>query len=185
MPLGEDQLGVLDVAAQIELVGALLGHRDPHAFPVDVGDRVDRRAGGDQVGRGNLEVGRGERDLGGALRLGAEKRHVPDAGADRVTERAGASRTWMNSTGTPSRRASSRARSGATPRGSVAEEPGVTSRKLPWLSPTRSLPLGASSDRTAGVISVAMAPDVSTNRPIAGYAESAHAAGYSPPRSQP
>ena len=69
----------------------------------------------------------------------------------------------MNSTGTPTLRPSSRARSDATPRGSVADEPCVTSRKFPWFSPTLNFPEGASSERTAGVISVAMAPDVSTN----------------------
>src|SRR4029450_5299007 len=85
----------------------------------------------------------------------------------------------MNSTGAPTRRASSRPRSDATPRGSVADEPGGTSRKLPWLSPIRSLPVGASSDRTAGVISVAMAPDVSTNRTLPLCR--AGASGYSSP----
>src|SRR5206468_3527444 len=70
-----------------------------------------------------------------------------------------------NSTGTPSRRPSSRARSGATPRGSARGDPAVTRRKLPWLSPTRSLPVGASSDRNAGVIWGVMAQDVSTNSP--------------------
>src|ERR1041384_8805249 len=55
------------------------------------------------------------------------------------------------STGTPRRLASSAARSGAMPLGAPCGEPGFTSRKLLWLMPTRSLPLGASSARAAGV----------------------------------
>src|SRR2546430_16789339 len=44
--------------------------------------------------------------------------------------------------------ASSRPRSGATPTGTPSRIP-ETIRKLPWLTPARSLPLGASSARTA------------------------------------
>src|SRR5258705_8824240 len=91
----------------------------------------------------------------------------------------------MNSTGTPTLRPSSRATSEATPRGSLADEPGVTSRKLPWLSPTLSFPEGAIADRTASVISVAMAPDVSTNHtpeamPSANPRRAAGASGRRP-----
>src|SRR5262245_15566264 len=73
--------------------------------------------------------------------------------------------------------------SDATPRGSFADEPGVTSRKLPWLRPIRSLPVGASSDRTAGVISVAMAPDVSTNGalPLCRAGASGYSSSEEPP----
>src|SRR5207245_9587198 len=45
---------------------------------------------------------------------------------------------------------SSRPRSGATPTGTPSGVP-ETMRKLPWLTPARSLPLGASSARTAAV----------------------------------
>src|SRR6266850_5130627 len=62
--------------------------------------------------------------------------------------RSPAWRYSTNSTGTPRRRASSRPRSGATPTGTPSRVP-ETMRKLPWLTPTRSLPLGASSARTA------------------------------------
>src|SRR4051794_39021781 len=61
------------------------------------------------------------------------------------------------STGTPRRLASSAARSGATPLGAPCGDPGFTSRKLLWLMPTRSLPLGASSARAAGVAGWLMA----------------------------
>src|SRR5438876_318746 len=50
----------------------------------------------------------------------------------------------------PFARASSRPRSGATPTGTPSRVP-ETMRKLPWLTPARSLPLGASSARTAAV----------------------------------
>src|SRR2546427_7047269 len=62
--------------------------------------------------------------------------------------RSPAWRYSTNSTGTPRRRATSRPRSGATPTGTPSRVP-ETMRKLPWLTPTRSLPLGASSARTA------------------------------------
>src|SRR5262245_21842247 len=61
------------------------------------------------------------------------------------------------STGTPRRLASSAARSGAMPFGAPCGEPGFTRRKLLWLMPTRSLPLGASSARAAGVAGWLMA----------------------------
>src|SRR5262249_5502366 len=54
-----------------------------------------------------------------------------------------------NSTSTPSRLPSSRPRSTAMPVYSVSECL-VTSRKLPKLIPTRSLPVGVSSDFAAG-----------------------------------
>src|SRR5574340_218403 len=60
----------------------------------------------------------------------------------------------MISTATPSRRPSSRPRSTATPRNSPVAGSFAVSRKLPRLMPTRSLPVGASSERMAGVHSV-------------------------------
>src|SRR6266480_5763678 len=62
--------------------------------------------------------------------------------------RSPAWRYSTNSTGTPRRRATSRPRSGATPTGTPSRVP-ETMRKLPWFTPARSLPLGASSARTA------------------------------------
>src|SRR5262249_60948531 len=64
------------------------------------------------------------------------------------------------SSGTPRRLASSAARSGAMPLGAPWGEPEFTSRKLLWLMPTRSLPLGASSARAAGVAGWLMAQEI-------------------------
>src|SRR5512146_1179987 len=74
----------------------------------------------------------------------------------------------MISTGTPSRRPSSRPRSTATPRYSPVAGSVAVSRKFPRLMPTRSLPAGASSDSTAGVHSViAITHDVENFSPDA------------------
>src|SRR5207247_4889073 len=83
------QLGVLDVAAQPELVGALVRHGDADALAIHVGDGADRRSGRNEIRRGDLEIGRGERDLVRALRLGAEEGDVPGARLDGVGQLAG------------------------------------------------------------------------------------------------
>src|SRR5262245_47986657 len=70
------------------------------------------------------------------------------------------------SSGTPRRFASSAARSGAMPLGAPCGEPGFTSRKLLWLMPTRSLPLGASSARAAGVADWLMAQVLQRKRAV-------------------
>src|SRR6266850_5063981 len=86
--LRHHQLRVLDRAGQIEAVRALIGHGDPHALAVDLGDGANRRPRGHEIGRGNLEIGGRERDLGRTLRLRAEERHVPRAGLDAIAELA-------------------------------------------------------------------------------------------------
>ena len=80
---------MLDRPDQVESVGALIRHGNPHARAVDLVDGPDRRPRGDDVRRRNLEVGGRERDLGGALGLRAEERHVPRAGLHAVAELAG------------------------------------------------------------------------------------------------
>jgi hypothetical protein len=64
------------------------------------------------------------------------------------------------SIGTPSRRASSRARSPDTPRGSPPAGSFWASTLLPKLMAARSLPLGARSDTTLDGTLSAMAPGI-------------------------
>jgi len=87
--VGGDELGGLGVARQEQVVGALVGDRDAHAGLVDVGESLERRAGRHEVGDRDLEVGRREGDLVGALRLVAEEGDVPHALLHAVGELAG------------------------------------------------------------------------------------------------
>ena len=86
--IGSHQLGVLDVALQPEPVGGAPHHRDAHARLVDVGDRLQRRVRRHQVRRLDLHVGRAERDLLRALRLGADQPDVPRTGLGRIGQLA-------------------------------------------------------------------------------------------------
>src|SRR5258706_15477264 len=74
---GPDDLRLLDIAAEVEVVGALLRDRDAHPRAIDVAEPLDRRAGRDEIGGGNLKVRRGELYFLRALRLRAEEAHVP------------------------------------------------------------------------------------------------------------
>ena len=80
---------MLERAAEIEVIGAARRYRDAHAFAVDLGDAADRGLGGHEKGDRDLEIGLGERNLGCALRLGAEKADVALAVAHGVGELAG------------------------------------------------------------------------------------------------
>jgi hypothetical protein len=66
------QLGVLQGAAQVEVVGGLVRDRDAHARTVDVGDGADLRPGRHEVGCLDLQVGRGKRNHICPRRLGGE-----------------------------------------------------------------------------------------------------------------
>src|SRR5256886_5862723 len=55
--LSQHELRVLDRPDQVESVGALIRHGNPHARAVDLVDGPDRRPRGDDVRRRNLEVG--------------------------------------------------------------------------------------------------------------------------------
>ena len=65
------------------------GDGDADAFPVDVGDRLDRRTRGHHVGRLDLDIGGRELDLLGTLRLGADQADVPYVLANLVAKLAG------------------------------------------------------------------------------------------------
>src|SRR5690606_32206757 len=71
------ELRLLQRAREIEVVRAFFGCRDAPAFLGDVGDAADRRAGRNEEGDRELEVGRAEGDLVRALRLGADEGDVP------------------------------------------------------------------------------------------------------------
>ena len=60
--LGPVQLGMLEVAREIEVIGRPVRHRDAHARAVDVLDRADWRGLGNQVGRLDLDIGTREGD---------------------------------------------------------------------------------------------------------------------------
>ena len=83
-----DHFGMLDVAGEPQIVGAPGADRDAHAGPVDIGDRLQRRTRRHQIGRLDLDIGRGERDFFGTLRLGADQPDVPDAVSGRVGQLA-------------------------------------------------------------------------------------------------
>src|SRR5262249_16644317 len=83
------QRGVLDVAAEPQLVRALVRHRDANAGLVDLRDGAYGGAGRYEIGRRNLEVRRGEGDLVRTLGLGAEKGDVPRTGLHPVGQLAG------------------------------------------------------------------------------------------------
>ena len=87
--LRADQGGVLDVAIQPQAVGAPPGSGDAHAPTIDLLDRRDRRAGGNQVRRLDLRVRLRELDLLRALGFRADQADVPDVGADGVGELTG------------------------------------------------------------------------------------------------
>src|SRR3954467_1589191 len=83
------ELGFLQIAAEPEVIGAALRHRDAHALAVDVGDRLDRRAGGHEEGDRDLEVRRAEIHFVRALRLVAEEADVDLRRLHGVEELAG------------------------------------------------------------------------------------------------
>src|SRR5688572_14941089 len=70
------ELGFLQGAAQVKVVGAARGDRNAHAFAVDLPDRLDLRPRRNEERDRNLEVRLGERDLVCTLRLGAEKADI-------------------------------------------------------------------------------------------------------------
>jgi hypothetical protein len=81
---GAHELSLLDGPRQVELVGRLVGDGDADALAVHLGDAPDRRAGRHQVGRLDLQIRRGERDLARAGGLGAQEGDVPDARLHRL-----------------------------------------------------------------------------------------------------
>src|SRR5882672_1519222 len=88
-PLHPDELRMLEIAAEVEVVGALRRHGDAHALAVHFRHRADRRARRDEVSRLDLEIRRAEGDFARALRLVAEEGDVPGAGLYRVGELSG------------------------------------------------------------------------------------------------
>jgi hypothetical protein len=82
------QRRVADVALQPEVVSRPGGDRDPHPGAVHLGDRGDGRSGGHQVGRLDLAIGGGERDLLRALRLRPDQTDVPGTRPGRVRQLA-------------------------------------------------------------------------------------------------
>src|SRR4029077_4833272 len=86
--VGAYQGRMLEIAGQVQVVGAVYRGGDAHARSIYLVDRADRRARRDEVGRLDLEVCRAERDVPRALGLVAEERHVPGAGLDGIGELA-------------------------------------------------------------------------------------------------
>src|SRR6266513_1715996 len=84
-----EELGALEVARQVQVVGAFGVDGDANAFAVDVLDRADRRARRDEVARFDLQIRRAEGDLVRARGLVAEEGHVPGAGFHRVRQLSG------------------------------------------------------------------------------------------------
>ena len=86
------QLALLVIVFEPQAVGAARGHREPLAGLVDLGDRLDRRAGRHEIGRLDLGIGGGEADDRGALRLGADIADVPQPLLGVVGDLAGLAR---------------------------------------------------------------------------------------------
>ena len=78
------EMGVLQAAGEEELVVGPGGSGHLHAVPVHLGHGLKTRAGGNEVGRVELHVGRGERDLTLARGIAAHERDVPRARLGRV-----------------------------------------------------------------------------------------------------
>ena len=144
--VGADQRRVLDVAFQPKIIGA--ARRTPRcgcrALSTSL-DLLQRRTGGNQVGRLDLDVGSSKGDLLGACGFGADEADVPGVGAGGIGKLARLGETARILPERPRRSAIARAMSGDTPSGSPDGVLPVTSRKLLMLTPARRTPCGASS----------------------------------------
>ena len=67
----------MDVSFQPQIIRTARGHRDAVAFDVDLGDRFDRRTGGNEIGRLDFDISRGEVDFLRPCRLGADQADIP------------------------------------------------------------------------------------------------------------
>jgi hypothetical protein len=78
------QLGVFQTPGEEQLVVRPGRRGDAHALTVNVRHRAQRRPGRHQIGRFDLQVGRGEADLALARRFGPEECDIPRACLRRV-----------------------------------------------------------------------------------------------------
>ena len=143
------QVSPLQIACEVQIVRALLGHGDSHPFAIHLGDRPQRRPRRYQVRGLNLEVRRRKRDLVGPLRS-APRNATSQAPVLAPSANLPAPSYETISTATFNRRPSSFARSKAIPFGLPVAGSLAARRLLPKLIPARSLPVGARSERAAG-----------------------------------
>ena len=85
------QLGVLEMARQVEVVGAPVRHRDADTGAVDVVDRIEGAALGNHVSRLDLDIGGRERDRLRSRGFRGDEADVPDIPSRRIGELSGRS----------------------------------------------------------------------------------------------
>ena len=84
-----EEFGALQVAGEVQVVGALRVDGDAHAFAVHVLDRADRRTRWNEVACLDLQIRWAEDDLVRARGLVAEESHIPGSGLHRIGQLSG------------------------------------------------------------------------------------------------
>src|SRR5438094_6974629 len=129
-PLNAHERGVLEAAAQVQVVGAVHRHGDAYALAVDVRDRANRRARGTRY-PASISRYAGLKAISPARCGSFPRKATSQAPAFAASASLPAVSKATSSTGTPSRRPSSRPRSTAIPRYSPLAGSLLTSRKFP------------------------------------------------------